>query len=450
MMTAMTEAPLKQLAQIPEREDGNYYVAAYPPFSCWSAEDVPALHRLLATENASPGETPLGIYVHIPFCAERCDYCYYRAYAATSRHRVNQYLAGLFQELALYRSTPWLANRTLSFAYFGGGTPSLLSFGQIETLFRQFQTAFPWNEAREVTFECAPKSVTRRKLALLRDAGVTRISLGIQQLDDRVLAANGRMHSVQETQRAYDAIQSYGFPKVNVDLMVGMVGETEASFFESLAKIIEMQPDSVTIYQLELPRNTPLTRMYRDGSLEASLPTWQVKRRRLKQAFASLEEAGYTIQTAYAALRDPRRHMFVYQDAQYRGADVVGIGVSSFAYLGGIHYQNADTSASYLGPLAAGRLPIQRAHVLDAEERLVREFVLQLKLGGVSIRAFQRKFGVNVAERFAAPLHDIAECGWVHVDREQESIRLTRSGLLRVDHFLSSFYLPRHRTVSYW
>jgi oxygen-independent coproporphyrinogen-3 oxidase len=449
-MTIALEPQLPESSNVSEVMEGNYYVAAYPPFSCWTEGDVSQALGVLATDELPADQTPWGLYVHIPFCAERCDYCYYRAYTATSHAQITRYLEGILQELALYQEASRLTGRKPAFVYFGGGTPSLLSVPQIEDLLRKFQAAFPWDAAREVTFECAPKSVTRRKLAVLQEAGVTRISLGIQQLDDRVLAANGRTHSVADALRAYEAIQSFRFPTVNVDLIVGMLGETAASFERSLDTIIGMQPDSVTIYQLELPRNTPLTRRFREGSLESPLPSWSTKRARLDLAFDALERAGYTVQTAYAALRDPRRHLFVYQDAQYRGADVVGMGVSSFSYVGGVHYQNADSSSVYRARLESGSLPIVRAYALDAEERLVREFVLQLKLGGVSLRKFRRKFGVDVADRFAEPLQHFADRGWLRVDRDEESIRLTRQGLVRVDHLLSSFYLPQHRELPYW
>src|SRR5690606_20542485 len=141
-------------------------------------------------------------------------------------------------------------------------------------------------------------------------------------------------------------------------------------------------------------------------------------------------------------------HLFVYQDAQYRGADMVGMGASSFSYVGGIHFQNVDTSSSYLALVASGRFPIQRAHVLTSDERMVREFVLQMKLGGVRRSDFRAKFAVDVVERFARPLAELAERQWLTVN--EDSVRPTREGRLRVDEFLSKFYLPEHREVSYW
>ncbi len=289
---------------------------------------------------------------------------------------------------------------------------------------RSIQAVFPWNEAAEVTFECAPKTTTERKLAVLHEMGVTRISLGVQQLDDAVLKQNDRIHLVHDVERAYSAIQHIGFQTVNIDLMVGLVGETEQSFRKSLERIIEMKPNSVTIYQMEIPQNTPLYRALRDGSLESELTTWSVKRARLGHAFTQLEQAGYTIRSAYTAVRDPEQNRFLYQYDQYHDADLLGIGVASFSYLAGVHYQNITSLEEYLTSLSSDRLPLHRAYPLDDDERLVREFVLQLKLGQIEARYFRDKFDVEICQRFAEPLQRLVSQGWLTVNHH--GVSLTR------------------------
>jgi oxygen-independent coproporphyrinogen-3 oxidase len=357
-------------------------------------------------------------------------------------------LQAVLEELTTYREMPALANRRFAFVYFGGGTPSLLSARQIGYLMEAMQKIIPWDNACEVTFECAPKSVTPWKLDALRRNGVTRASLGIQQLSDDVLTRNGRMHLVRDVRRAYADIERAGFVTINVDLMVGMAGKSDQSFFQSLNEVISMQPDSVTIYQMEIPHNTPLYRASRDGLSTGALPGWEVKRRRLAEAFERLEASGYAIATAYAAIRDPRQHRFVYQWAQYHGADLLGVGASSFSYLAGVHYQNAASLGRYCAKLEAGQLPAERAYALTADERLVREFVLQLKLGRASARRFRNKFGVELAERFTQQLSAFAQRKWLTLDRR--GVALSREGLLRVDRLLPAFYLPQHAEAPYW
>jgi oxygen-independent coproporphyrinogen-3 oxidase len=429
----------------PELDAGNYFVSTYPPFSCWTPQAVMDVRRWLEQPSDAGGSRPLGLYVHIPFCADRCDYCYYLSHDDRFGD-VDAYLSALTGELSLYSRTPALAGRPIAFVYVGGGTPSMLSTARLRSLFEGLQRLAPWTHAREVSFECAPRSVTGDKVRLLRDAGVTRVSLGVQQMDDRVLRANGRVHLVADVEHAYGAIRRAGFDVVNLDLIVGLVEETEASFFASLDRVIGLEPDSITIYQLEIPLNTPLYRaMHLEGSGVHPAP-WDVKHARLKAALSRLEAAGYTVRSAYTAVRDPDRHRFVYQDEQYRGADLLGLGASAFSCLDGINQQNLASLGAYLGARAKGELPLWRAYSLSAKERLVREFILQLKLGAASGAAFRGKFGVDVFDVFAEPLAEGRRRGWFDLG---DDVIVTRDGLLQIDRLLPAFYLPAHQNVRY-
>ena len=292
--------------------------------------------------------------------------------------------------------------------------------------------------------------MTADKVRALRDLGVTRLSLGVQQLDDAVLASNGRVHVTADVERAYKCIRVGGFDIVNLDLMVGLVGETDESFFTSLERVIGLQglrPESVTIYQLEIPLNTPLYRSLRAAVPAQPPPSWDVKDARLAAAMARLEAAGYTFRSAYSAVLDPARHPFVYQDAQYHGADLVGIGASAFSHLAGVNQQNLASLAAYLDACARDVPPFWRAYELSARERLVRELILQLKLGRVERRYFYEKFETDVLESFAEPLDEARRRGWLTI--EDEAITVTREGLVRVDRWLPAFYLPEHQNVRY-
>lgn len=427
---------------------GNYFVSAYPPFSTWTKENVSAVQELLDLPQRSQNATPLGLYLHIPFCAQRCAYCYYLSHADASKQEIGNYVETILREAALYVEKLALAGRRPAFVYFGGGTPTLLTERQLEHLLSDVQRSFPWTEAREVTLESAPKSVTPAKMRIARHLGVTRLSLGTQVFDDRVLRANGRIHLERDIERAYAAVRDAGFDVVNIDLMVGLLGETEASFMRSLERIIDMRPESVTIYQLEIPRNTPLYRALAGSTLDEPLITWDVKRARLARGFAGLERAGYHVRSAYAAVLDPDRHRFVYQDEQYQGADVLGMGLSSFSYLSGIHFQNTTSMPTYVADVNADRLPLARAYPLNEQERALREFVLQLKLGFVETSGFCAKFGVDALERFAEPLSRLADRAWIELDCD--GVRMTREGLLRVDRLIPEFYPAHHRESPYW
>ena len=427
---------------------GNYFVAAYPPFSRWEPEQVGSAESAL---DAAAPESPVGIYVHIPFCERKCDYCYYMSREGAKAAEVDAYLASAVAELQLLSERPAMAGREATYVYVGGGTPSTLRPQQINFLLSGLRSAVPWQDDIEVTFEVAPKTARPDRLKALRENGVTRVSMGVQSFDDDLLRLNGRIHLAEDVERAYGLLRDHDFGWVNLDLMVGMVGETDASWEHSVERIMELAPDSVTIYQTEVPRNTQLYRDWKDGKLPGDLIPWDVKRERLNNAFSKLEAAGHVVASAYAAVRDPSRHLFRYQQHLWRGGDMLGLGASSFSYFGGVHYQNDARADGYARTIAEGRLPIYRAAALSREERIVREFVLQLKWGRVDGAAFRRRFDVDLWHTFAKPLQALAADGLV-ADRDatDADVVLTRTGLLRVDELIPQFYLREHLDARYW
>ncbi len=428
---------------------GSYFVANYPPFSVWTpeaveAEATPALHR-----PPMPG-VPLGLYLHIPFCRKRCHFCYFRVYTDKNASDVAFYLDAVAREWELYASLPAIANRPLNFVYFGGGTPSFLSTQQLEGLVSRLTATTSWASAEEVTFECEPGTLSESKLALIRRLGVTRLSLGVENFDDRILELNGRAHRSAEIDRAYRFARSLDFPQINIDLIAGMLGETDENWRAAVEKTIALDPDSVTIYQMELPYNTTISRDLIKGTQQFADPVanWSTKRRWVAEAFEALERAGYHVGSAYTAVKRPGRTRFVYRDRLWQGADMAALGVASFGHLNGVHVQNLDTWERYTGAIHEGRLPLSRAYRPTDEERLIRELVLQLKLGTIAPAYFQDKYGVDVLNRFEAAFASLlAEGHAAEVTRDR--VTLTREGLLRVDVLLPRFFLPRHAGIRY-
>jgi oxygen-independent coproporphyrinogen-3 oxidase len=182
------------------------------------------------------------------------------------------------------------------------------------------------------------------------------------------------------------------------------------------------------------------------GNAVAPVADWSTKRRWVDYAFSELEAAGYTVTSAYTAVKDPAKAKFLYRDLLWRGADMMALGVASFGHINGVHYQNETDLVPYYEKIDAGRIPIKRALPTTVEERGIREFILQMKLGRVDRSYFDRKFGVDLLERFAAPLDALRKQGLLKV--EGDSLRLSRTGLLKVDELLYEFFLPQHRAAA--
>jgi oxygen-independent coproporphyrinogen-3 oxidase len=428
---------------------GSYFVATYPPFSVWSQEAVERDARQALAAPSDPS-VPLGLYLHIPFCRKRCHFCYFRVYTDKNAQEVGQYLDVLAREWELYSQLPAIAGRPLNFVYFGGGTPSFLSTQQLQGLVSRLTAVTPWTGAEEITFECEPGTLTDSKLAAIRRMGVTRLSLGVENFDDRILELNGRAHRSPEIATAYRAARALDFPQINIDLIAGMLGETEENWRVCVEKTLALEPDSVTIYQMELPFNTTISRDLLKGTKVFSEPVvnWSTKRRWVAQAFEAMERAGYHVGSAYTAAKDPSRTRFVYRDRLWQGADMAGLGVASFGHVNGVHVQNMDTWETYSDAIGRDEIPLRRAYRPTAEERMIRELVLQLKLGRVSPPYFSRKYGVNILERFREPLASLRAEGYLE-RADDDAVALTRDGLLRVDVLLPRFFLPEHRDIRY-
>jgi len=432
----------------PETDVGSYFVANYPPFSVWNR---PAVDRdAVPALDAAPAAVPLGLYLHVPFCRKRCHFCYFRVYTDKNAREVEDYLDLLVREWEMYRARPAVAGRPLDYVYFGGGTPSFLSTRQLESLVSRLTAATPWTAAEEVTFECEPGTLAGDKLAAIRGMGVTRLSLGVENFDDRILELNGRAHRSAEIGHAYEAARALGFPQVNLDLIAGMLGETEENWRACVAKVRDLAPDSVTIYQMELPFNTTISRDLLQGSRQFTehVADWETKRRWVGEAFAALEDAGYHVGSAYTAVKDPARTRFVYRDRLWQGADLVGLGVASFGHVNGVHLQNHDTWEGYRERIGEGTLPLARAYRPRPEEALIRELVLQLKRGSIRPAYFAEKYGVDVRERFAEPFRSLGADGYLAAAGD-DRLALSREGLLRVDVLLRRFFLPEHAGIRY-
>jgi putative oxygen-independent coproporphyrinogen III oxidase len=424
---------------------GNYFIANYPPFSQWRSEFIPA--ALEALNLAPRTADPLGLYIHIPFCRKRCLFCYFKVYTDKNSQEIELYLNALIKENELYSRAPAFQRRQLRFAYFGGGTPSYLSEKQLQYVVEGLNRHVSWENAEEVTFECEPGTLRKSKLETLKQIGVTRLSLGVEHFNDDILEANGRAHLSAEIYRAYQWAREVEFAQINIDLIAGMMGESDEHWRDCVRRALELEPDSVTIYQMELPYNTIISQdMIRKG-LDSPIADWAAKRRWVDFAFDQFSARGYRIASAYTIATTKKPCRFVYTDSLWHGGDMIGLGVSSFSHFGGVHFQNAHSFEEYLRLLDEDRLPLARALEMTPKQKLIREMILQLKTGALDTQYFHRKFGIDIWREFQPAYERLGQQEML--ERHNGTIALTRRGLLEVDRFLPEFFEPELRPVRY-
>ena len=323
----------------------------------------------------------------------------------------------------------------------------------------------PWDQAREVTFECEPGTLQKHKLEMLRKHGVTRLSLGVENFKPEILQYNGRAHLEDEIYRAFGWARELGFPQINIDLIAGMVGEDWDNWKECVTKTIKLDPDCVTIYQMELPYNTEFSKAIRakaDGermsldvvtdaepqaAVSEEVADWPTKRAWTKYAFDELVKAGYEISSATTVVKSKAKTRFVYREALWRGADMFGTGVASFGHVNGVHLQNVDTWEQYVDKLNANEIPLGRAFPTTARERLIRELVLLLKTGHLDVPYFREKYDVDIRDEFRAAFAQLTREGWLTVNGE--SIDCTPDGLIQIDRHLPAFFDPQYISSRY-
>ncbi len=424
---------------------GSYFVSNYPPFSVWRPEHVPGY--LAALDGPARPGVPLGLYLHIPFCRKRCRFCYFRVYTDKNASEVDDYCDALAREIAMYAGRPGLDGRQFEFVYFGGGTPSFLSDRQLLRLIERINQHWKWEAAREVTFECEPGTLKRHKLEAIKEIGVTRLSLGVEHFDDDILETNGRAHKSREVYEAWEWIRAVGFRQVNIDLIAGMVGESDASWYDAVTKALSLSPDCITIYQMEMPHNTVLSRESKERGQPVPIADWPDKRRWVREAFDRFAAAGYVVSSAYTMVKPSPDAGFVYRDSLWHGADLIGTGVASFGHFAGYHYQNHDQWDDYVSASREGRLPLSRGLAVTPHQALIREMVLQLKTGRLDASYFRGKFRVEILDAFAAEFASLQNEGQATIDGDD--IRLTPEGLLQVDPLLWRFFESEYQNVRY-
>ncbi len=433
------------MSETTKTEVGSYFISNYPPFSQWKPEYLPLVQHALAQP---PRDVPLGLYLHIPFCRKRCKFCYFKVFTDVNAAEIERYVSALSREIELVSHQPVMGGRPFRFVYFGGGTPSYLSVRQLTSLVDRLRENISWDQAEEVTFECEPGTLQEPKVKTLKELGVTRLSLGVENFTDEILNENGRAHLSKEIYRAWQWIQDADFPNVNIDLISGMVGETWDNWKLNIQKTIELSPESVTIYQMELPFNTVYSKDILGNKIATPVADWPTKREWVNYAFDELMAAGYHVSSGYTLVKNPSQVNFSYRDNLWQGSDLLATGIASFGHVSGIHYQNKADMNEYLTDLLErGVLPLGRAMKPTEHQLLVREMILQLKRGFLDRQYFQDKFGVDIVDHWSDEWQQHVADGFARI--ENGRIELTRQGLLRVDGLLPVFFEPEHRGVRY-
>lgn len=347
------------------------------------------------------------LYVHVPFCLRKCDYCAFysvplRAGAESCQSEnslVQTYLKGLKKEIELRKKD---ASKGVSSLFIGGGTPTALPEAELAEFLALLKQGFDIPEAAEQTIESNPGTLTPEKLQILKRSGINRISLGVQSFNDSLLKQIGRIHTAADVHKGVKLIREAGFHNLNLDLMFGLPGQTLKDWQETLTKAVHFEPEHLSIYGLMVEEDTPLAR---NPKLLTILPGDELQAQMYEWAGKYLREAGYNhYETSnFARPGFECRHNLGY----WRGNDYLGLGPGAVACTHNVRSKNIEDITQYAGCLEQNHLPIDpaEAEVLSLQNRMTERIILGLRLSeGVNLRVFKQEFGQDIRDIYRSVL----------------------------------------------
>lgn len=273
-----------------------------------------------------PKRRELSLYVHIPFCKAKCNYCDFLSFGGCDYSWQKQYVSALCKEIDAFEFVA--QEYTVKTIFFGGGTPSFMDASLVDQILKKIYEVFQVEDTAEITLEGNPDSLTKDKLLQYRRAGINRISIGLQSANDELLRTLGRVHNYDQFIAAYSSARQAGFTNINVDLMSGLPGETKESYVRTLAKVVELQPEHISAYSLIVEEGTPLSE--NDDLLEL-IPSEEVDRQLYAKTKILLKNSGYNRYeiSNYAKQGYECRHNMVY----WTGGEYLGFGLGASSYL---------------------------------------------------------------------------------------------------------------------
>lgn len=396
----------------PTREE---FYTNYPFYKYWNNDNN---DRLLSPEG-------INLYIHIPFCIQICDYCFYMKELIKSKDQVNDYVEALCKEIELVSDHFGLRKRRVNSIYIGGGTPSVLTEQQFKKLVDTLHK-FHKMDQLEFAFEAEPGTFTRTKLEWLKASGVNRISMGVQSFDDEVIRLSSRKHTAIQAVNSIKLAQETGGFELNIDLLSGLAGETMDSWERSVDTALQQDMDMITIYKMKTYANTNFFRKGVHGN-EIELPDENREIDFMRKALDKVFSANYNLWSNFAFTKNGCQSK--YAENTWRGQDLIAYGASSFGKIGNINYQNLNNIHHYSERIKKSELPIYRTYSLSYKDMIVKELLLcSARLFSYKKAEFIKKFGFDYFDLIPDTITQLVSKGYI--TSSTEDLELTRQGIL--------------------
>ena len=392
-----------------------------------------------------PSATALGAYLHIPFCTQRCGYCSFNT-APDAPGAVGRFVPALLGEIDLAATAPWAAAVRLKSVFLGGGTPSLLPPEAMAAILDRLRASFPLEPSAEITVECNPESVSVERLTGYRHAGVTRISLGVQSLDDRVLPTLDRLHTAAQAREAFDAARAAGFSDVSTDLIYGLPGLDLPTWETTVKGVLGWQPDHLSAYALTLDEGSlwharGVSVLRAAGRRGAGPPPAEKSESPILMPPEETTTAQYRLMTELAANAGYEHyevsnyarpgHRSAHNQIYWRAEEYLGFGPGACGYLGDVRYANVKGVDRWAAMIAGGLAPVDSHEALTPRQRMAERLMLGLRMReGVPAQWMEERVAVD-GSRLRGVLAAWTERGLLVT--EGGRARLTEPGFLLSD-----------------
>lgn len=377
------------------------------------------------------------LYVHVPFCVKKCDYCTYVTTVGSAGEERQRYVDALCQEIRRFPEIACYPAYSVEALYFGGGTPSLLTPRQIESVLDACRETFRFLPGAELCMEFDPSTVSEETLRRVKDFGFGRISFGVQAFNDTVLRACNRSHSAAEAISAIELAKRLDFTNFNIDLIYPLPHLTMADWEHSLREAIRFEPAAITAHVLEVWPKTRFARLVQERGYR--LPSFKEELEMTNRAYDVLEASGFR-RWSTCGYYDPLKtdHYCRFMDYYWKSLPMIGFGVSAKTLLGSRAYTNVSAIGKYVDKVARGESPLDFSVTLTKKQEMLRVLIRGLKVCVVSKAHFVERFGVSMDLVFAEELDYLVRKGWI--ENGPDRIELTRSGQVNDRSVYAVFY----------
>lgn len=374
----------------------------------------------------------LGIYLHIPFCLQKCNYCDFLSFGGSSEEAQTEYIQSMVREIA-YHGEVYRNRYYVDSIFIGGGTPSLIEASLIADLMTAIKDNFTIDPMAEITIESNPKTLTAEKLNKYLELGINRLSIGAQSFNESILKFMGRAHSAKDFFDSYSLARKCGFQNINIDIMFGIPGQTKEIWSETFDQALDLEPEHLSFYSLQLEEGTPFFKMYEAGKLKET--DEQLDRDMYHYALNALKRRGYEHYEISNASKVGYecRHNLKYWSME----DYLGIGLGAHSYLDGLRFSNHRKLGEYIKAKTLSAY-IQWQHE-NAKEENISEFLFtgMRKMKGIDLKDFRQRFGIALESLYGEVLQKYQELNLLEI--KEGYIRFTEQGIDISNRVLAEF-----------